>query len=147
MTENANAPAERMMELIRAELVNIPIEHWGFFFPCHVAVWRFIQVMRPGSLPELSARFDKEPVFRGVGSVWFCGTLGNRDDYIDQLEGIMYPVTKEASPKIREAVRVRGFFREKELPPLDPLAVGRLAIIVLREVDAAIASGTIHRTT
>src|SRR5262245_1043654 len=147
MTDSVNSSAGRMMELIRAELVNIPVEHWGFFFPCHVAVWRFIQVMRPGALPEISARFERQPVFRGTGSVWFCETLGSRDDYIDQLESIMYPITKEAPPKVRDAVLGRGFFHEEELPPINRVAVERLVTIVLSAVDDAIASGAIHRTS
>src|SRR5215471_16238794 len=55
--------ADLLMKLIRTELVSIPIEHWGFFFPAQVAVWRFIEAKRPGVLGELKATFRDEPYF------------------------------------------------------------------------------------
>ena len=58
---NEEARALLLQDLLRKEFVSIPIEHWGYFFPCHVAVWRFIQTARPGILGELQAGFDEEP--------------------------------------------------------------------------------------
>jgi len=132
------------MDLIRAELANVPIDHWGFFFPCHVAVWRFIQVMRPGILSELKAYFKDEPVFEGKGATWFCEELGSQEEYLDLLEAIMYPITRDAPPGVREAVQRRGFFRDEEIPSIDAGTVQRLAEVVLRSVDQAAAAGQIR---
>ncbi len=64
-----------LADLIVHELWSIPADKWGFFFPAHVALWRFIRAERPDVLGELSARFKDEPVFDGRGAEWFCGSL------------------------------------------------------------------------
>src|SRR5262245_17625669 len=104
-------PATLLTRLLRNELTSVPIEHWGHLFPAHVAVWRFIEAMRPGVLAPLKAHFSDRPHFEGQGSSWFVDVLGNRDDYLDLIEGIMYPITRNASPAVIDAVRGRGFFR------------------------------------
>lgn len=131
------------MELIRQELTNIPVEHWGFFFPSHVAVWRFISEMRPGVLGELRAHFKDEPLFEGRGATWFCEELGSNGAYLDLLEAIMYPITRDAPATIREAVRRRGFFHDHEIPQIDQAAVHQLADVVLAAVDQAVAGGRV----
>jgi hypothetical protein len=128
-----------LQELLRKELVSIPIEHWGYFFPFHVAVWRFIQATRPGVLGELQAGFDKEPYFKGRGSDWFCGTLGNHGPYLDALEAIMYPLADALGQETRE----RGFLLEAEGPTVDLDEVRRLADVILAEVDEGVQGGLI----
>ena len=128
-----------LQDLIRKELLSIPIGQWGYFFPCHVAVWRFIEARRPGVLGELRAGFDAEPYFKGKGSGWFCGTLGNRGPYLDSLEEIMYPIADGLS----QEARARGFLLADEGPAIDLDQVKRLAEIVLSEVDRAVESGLV----
>jgi hypothetical protein len=137
MSEEARALL--LQELLRKELVSIPIEHWGYFFPCHVAVWRFIQALRPGVLGELQAGFDNEPYFKGRGSEWFCGTLGNHGPYLDALEAIMYPL----AGALDQAARGRGFLLETEGPTVELGQVRRLADVVLAQVDEGIEGGFI----
>jgi hypothetical protein len=132
-----DAEALLLREALRKELVAIPIEHWGYFFPCHVGVWRFIQATRPGTLGELEAGFDQEPYFKGTGAQWFCGTLGNHNPYLDALEAIMYPLADALTPTMRE----RGFLLEAEGPMLDLVQVRRLADVVLGQVDEGIRTG------
>ena len=129
-----------LTQLMQTELVSIPVEQWGFFFPLHVAVWRFIEAKRPGTLGPLKATFREEPYFHGKGATWFTSALGGRDDYLDLLEAIMYPITRNTPAELRERVRARGFFLDSEIPPLDVTLIRRLANIVLREVDSAIES-------
>ena len=136
--------ADLLQQLIRAEMRNIPIEHWGFFFPCHVAAWRFIEAKRPEILGPLKAGFRSEPYFEGKGARWFCHVLGNQSEYLDLLEAIMYPITRDASTAIRERVLARGFFKDSEIPPLDPQVVERLAQIILEEVDQGERNGLIN---
>lgn len=134
---------ETLMGLIRRELVSIPVSHWGFFFPCHIAVWRFIEIKRPGSIGTLKATYRDEPCFEGAGSKWFCEVLGDNETYLNLLEAIMYPMTLDAATSARERVRQRGFFLDDELQPLDPEIVQQLAELVLKEVDEGISSGLI----
>ena len=134
----------RLMDLVRTELVNIPVANWGFFFPCHVAVWRYIERMRPGVFGELKAYFKGEPSFEGKGASWFCEDLGSNEDYISALEAIMYPITSSASSALRQVVTQRGFFRDEEIPPIDAAVVDRLASMVLGAVDRAVSAGQIR---
>ena len=67
--------SELLTDLIVHELWSIPADKWGFFFPAHVALWRFIRSTRPDVLGELSAEFADGPVFHGRGAEWFCGRL------------------------------------------------------------------------
>lgn len=117
--------------LLRTELLSIPFEHWGYFFPCHVAAWRFIQDTRPGILGELQAGYDTEPYFKGKGAEWFCGVLGEQEEYIACLEAIMYPLTSQLSEKSK----ARGFPYEEELPPIDLDDIRALASAILKTVD------------
>ena len=119
--------------LLRNELMNVPLTHWGYFYPCHIAVWRFIEQKRPGILGELSTGYDAEPYFRGKGSEWFCGTLGNTGEYLDLLEAIMYDLVDGLSPSTKE----RGYLLDGECPELDLDIVRTLASAVLAEADKA----------
>jgi hypothetical protein len=125
-----------MEQLLRRELVSIPLRNWGFFFPGHVAVWRFIEASRPGVFGELRAGYDTEPYFRGKGSEWFAEVLCNREGYLALLERILYPIVDALSGGAKE----RGFLYESETPTLDPDAVDQLATQVLAAVDEAIAT-------
>ncbi|HVT43621.1 MAG TPA: hypothetical protein VMT00_04455 [Thermoanaerobaculia bacterium] len=123
---------KRLLDLVRAELVNIPIEQWEFFFPVQVAVWRFISERRPGVLGELDAGFSNAPFFRGKGAEWFCGELGGDRRYGELLERIMYPVV-DGLPRSAYA---RGFVVQPELSALDENAIRELEQLVIRQVDA-----------
>ena len=135
--------ADLLQQLIRTEMRNIPIEHWGYFFPCQIAAWRFIETKRPGIFGSLNAGYDSEPYFIGKGARWFCDVLGNNVQYLDLVEAIIYPVTRDAAPGVRERVVARGFFRDSEIRPLDPAAVKQLAHVILEEVDAGERNGLI----
>ncbi len=137
------SPSARLMDLLRAELVNVPLDAWGFFFPCHVAVWKFIEVERPGVLGPINARFHGQPVFIGKGATWFCQELGEVEGYFDALEAIMYPLLRNATPILRQKVIERGCFYPEELPDIDPAPVERLAELALHAVDRAVAAGRI----
>ena len=125
---------EVLLEYLEAELCNIPIEHWGFFYPCHVGVWRFIGDTWPGILGELQSGFDEEPYFRGKGSEWFCDTLGNDEAYLEAVERIMTLVVDGVSSGAKD----RGFVAVEELPELPMEAVARLLSAVQAQVDAAL---------
>jgi hypothetical protein len=137
-------PVSELMGFVRGELTNIPIEHWGFFFPVHIAVWRFIEAMRPGVLGQVKAHFQGQPSFEGKGATWFCEELGSNEKYIGLLESIMYPITRNAPPAVREAVRRRGFFQDDEIPAIETGLVRGLADVVLASVDQATADGRIR---
>lgn len=126
---------EILMQLIRRELVSIPIEHWGFFFPCHIAVWRFIETKYPGVIGPLKATYSDEPYFEGRGASWFCEVLADNSEYLDLLEAIMYPITSNAPQAVRERVRHRGFFFDNEIGQIDAKIVQELAKIILEKVD------------
>jgi hypothetical protein len=131
---------EVLSNLLQEEFLNLPIAHWGYFFPCHVAVWRFINRMRPGALGELRAGYKDVPYFDSEGADWFCNVLGTREDYLDEIERIWHSV----ADSLRTESRERGFvLNRNELPPLDGDAVGRLAGIVLTEVERAFKNGEI----
>lgn len=123
--------------LLRRELLNIPLEHWGYFFPMQLAVWRYLRGRRPALLGELEAGYDQEPYFKGRGSDWFCTSLGNDLEYLDLLEAIMYPLV-DALPR---QAHDRGFVRSNELPDIDAATVARLEEIVLDRADRAIRVG------
>jgi hypothetical protein len=139
---DASSPLDALLlgDFLRRELVAIPIEHWGYFFPCHVAVWRFIQAKRPGTLGDLNAGYDKEPYFQGRGAEWFCSILGNHNAYLDLLERIMYPLAAALPSSSRE----RGFLQEAEVPTIDSGAIEELASVVLSEAESAVELGLIR---
>lgn len=135
-----NYEAKFLKEIIGKELISIPIENWGFFYPCQVAVWRYIQNRRPGVLDEINTGYDSEPYFKGKGSKWFCEKLFNDNDYLDIIEEIMYFVVDNLNPKIKE----RGFLLKTELPNIDLNVTEKLSKIVLEKVDDAVQKGTLN---
>lgn len=136
---NRAGEADLLHRLLLNELAAIPVENWRFFFPAHVAVWRFIEEVRPGVLGELSAGFDEEPYFRGRGAEWFCGSLGESSAYLDKLEHIMYSVVNG----LDRATLQQGVVSRGDVPPLDDESVTQLGQIVLEEVDRALATGAL----
>ena len=137
--QQGDSPASFLKDLIRREIASIPIAHWGYFYPVHVAVWRFIEAERPGVLGELHSGYDTEPYFKGKGSEWFSGTLGNRDEYLDLLEQIMYPIAASLTPEAKK----RGFLLEPEVPLPDSDVVRRLTETVLKAADEGVAQALI----
>jgi hypothetical protein len=131
-----------LSDLLRRELSTVPVRQWGYFFPVHLAVWRFIEAERPGVIGDLKAGYDREPYFEGTGSEWFCGTLGNNEQYLDLLERLMYPIANQ----LTATAKARGHLLQSEVPQIDPESVNRLADLVLLEVDAALASGELRQS-
>ena len=89
-TATGHADGSLLQGLIRAELGRLRLDHWGYFFPAHLAVWRFIREQRPSALDEVKCGYDTQPWFSGRGAHWFMETLVNRDDFVDLVEAIMY---------------------------------------------------------
>lgn len=120
-------------DLIRKELLSIPLAQWGYFFPCQVAAWRFIEICRSGHLGPLDAGYDSEPYFFGKGADWFCRELGNSEPYLDLLEAIMYPLVES----LPIAAKVRGYLNDaSEIPEIDGTTIEQLAKFILAKVDA-----------
>jgi hypothetical protein len=88
-------------DLLDLELKGIPLEHWGFFFPCHVAAWRFIRERRPDLLGEIDCGYDHEPWFKGKGATWFLSSVVKDSEYLEGVEGIMYPLATKLVSKGR----------------------------------------------
>ncbi len=120
-------------ELLRTELLNIPLAQWGFFFPLHGATWRFVETLSSKLIGELDAGYDDEPYFKGRGAKWFVTNITNNSRYLDLAEDIMYSVT-DGLPR---ACFERGFVRESELPVIDPATVNQLQAVILEAVEAA----------
>lgn len=125
--------------LIRNELSAVPIEHWGYYFPCHVAVWRFLEAARPGVLDALAAGYDTEPYFLGKGSSWFVNRLGNDLEYLDVVDKIMRVVVDSLGSKLRE----KSNLDVNQMPEIDELLIARLARISLEKLDRDAADGRI----
>jgi hypothetical protein len=134
---------ELLTSLIRRELVTIPIDQWGFFFPCLLATWRFIEKKRPGTLAPAKGGFDTKPYFEGRGARWFMEGLTSNDRFVELLEAIMYPITRDAPERVRDRVMQRGFFLDEEVPEIPSALVDELAAVTLVEVDRAVAAGSI----
>lgn len=130
----------RLKAHLLTELSTIPLHSWRFFFPFSIAVWRFIQELRPGVLDELRAELRDYPYFEGKGAVWFAETLHDDDDYLTLLEKLFYPVV-DAIP---DQAWQRGFAHQQEIAALDNGLIDDLASVVLSSVDAAVADGTME---
>jgi hypothetical protein len=135
-----DADGTLLQGLIRAELLAVWLDHWGYFFPAHIAVWRFIREKRPSALDVLNAGYDTEPWFAGRGAHWFMDQLVNRTDFVDLVERIMYAAADHA---LATPAKERGFLREKEAPEVDLTAASRLARIVLDAVDEGLRTNAI----
>ena len=128
-------PGKILARLLEEELRATPLEKWGFMFPGHVAVWRFIEDSMPGVLGPLRARFGDEPEFEGQGADWFVTEVVDRDDYLDILDGLMRSAVDQLRP---EAVD-RGFVMADEPIVLSILDVQALAAVVLAAARGASA--------
>jgi hypothetical protein len=129
-----------LRELIRRELASIPADKWGFFFPAHVALWRFINRLRPGPFDEVQATYGAEPSFIGRGAIWFTDTLIQDDGVIGPIEAIMYHTVD----KLRPELVTRESFRFDEIPSPNEDLVRQLAKRTLELVDQAITDGTLE---
>jgi len=128
---------ELLGTLIRRELAAVPVEHWGFFFPLHVAVWRFLEAVRPAALGPLSTGYDSEPYFQGKGAAWFVGELGNLDDYVEAVDAVMRNVVQSLGAKVVGVDR----FAIEDIPPTDEELLARLATVAVKAVDEALVDG------
>jgi hypothetical protein len=117
-------------ELIRTEFSNVPLEHWGYFFPCHVAVWRYIEARYPGVVGPLRAGYSGEPWFEGTGAHWFCGVLGENPQYLDAVEALSYFVVNH----LPDRARVRGSAERREIPQLPEPVLTDLVAAIEHEV-------------
>lgn len=129
-------------QLIREEFMNIPIMKWGYFFPCTIAIWRYIEERWPGTLGEVHASYRDEPVFEGWSAEWFCAVLLNNTVILDTLESIMYP----AIHFVKGPAVERGFVKlESEIPPVSAADLNQLITEIIREVESALSNGTLSR--
>lgn len=139
--QQVDPDAPLLGNLIRNELLNVPIEKWGFFFPCVIAVWRFIEIKRTATLGTLVAGYDNEPYFNGKNAEVFCElfALGDNEEYVSLLEELMYPIADyiKANPSILQ----RGFLEPGEIPSLPTEKIEALASLILMEIDSAIKDG------
>ena len=126
-TPLAPADIERLGALLRAEILSIPCEHWGQFFPGSVATWRFVHETRPDLLGELSAGFSRAPWFRGRGAEWFTSTLLNEPAVIEALDVLLRSVISQVPVSAWD----RGFLVAPEVPHPDPRHVQALLEAIL----------------
>jgi len=128
----------RLAELLRLELSNIPVEHWEYFFPAWVALWRFVEEARPGVLGELRAGYDREgPYFRGRGATWFMDILANDEGVLQGVERVMYGVADAMRDVLPGAVSIRV----GDLPELPREVLEIVAARALAPTDQAIRDG------
>lgn len=132
--------AQLLQELIKNELSTVPLENWRYFFPCSVAVWRFIELQFPGVFGPLQAGFDTEPFFIGKGAKWFCDVLQNDEEYLDLLESIMYEVVRKLGKHSKE----RGFLIKAETPELNGETINQLAQVIASKLEEGIKSSQIE---
>ena len=127
-----------LAERIRTELLNLPLEHWSRLFPVQVALWRFLEEVRPGTLALKRAGFDSEgPYFVGSGAAWFVDVLWD-DEAFDLALAILEPVV----------IHLKGLpshpsdlITDDRLPTLDPSACHALATFVCDRIDS---TWTVH---
>lgn len=126
--------SESLAAYIHQELLSVPREHWSECFPLQLALWRFLEHTRPGTLELTRAGFDDEgPYFVGRGAEWFYETLW--DESVAELaEMILTPVVVsiEEKPSHPAASLV-----ESQLPALDVVSCNALAAIAHQRVDSS----------
>jgi hypothetical protein len=127
-----SAEVDRFTDILRAELVSIPLEHWGYFFPATVALWRFIRLSRPDLLGELSAGYKGEPWFRGQGSQWFTSELLNDSRVVDGLDVLMRAMADVVPPSAWD----RAFLTSAEVVPPHAETVAALVAAVVSALPA-----------
>ena len=131
-TPPTSADVERFTALLRAELVAIPLEHWGYFFPATVAIWRFVQQSRPDLLGELSAGYKREPWFRGHGALWFTSDLLNAPSVVDALDVLM----RSMADGVPSSAWDRGFLTSAEVVQPPAVTVAALVAAVFAALPA-----------
>lgn len=118
-------------DLLRKKLSSVRFKFWLDYFPCNLAVWRFIEISRPNTLGELNAGFDNGQYFLGKGSQWFTNVLLQNDDYLNAVDSIITDVVTVIAPRNR----FRDFLYETEVPELNKEKVKSLGKLVLELVD------------
>ena len=129
-------PNNSFATLLRSELCNIPFEQWGFFFPCHVAAWRYIRERRPDLLGEINCGYSQEPWFHGTGAEWFVTVVANDPQYLAGIEAIMYPLAAAVASSISRS----GCVSQQSLPELDTIGMG-MAEEALQRLSEPVDSG------
>jgi hypothetical protein len=127
---DADQSVRELGEAITAELAAIPIEHWIWWAPTRIAVWRFVHRRRPDVLGDLVAHIGDSVELWGTGADWFS-ELEARDDYLDCIDRL----TRQALDGLPAAAIERGFARASELPAPDR----DLVICLLTTIDTALA--------
>lgn len=120
-------------EFIKA-LSQVPTENWGYFFPCMIAIWRFLYSERPGLLGLLDAEYAGEPLLRGESARWFMNEIMDDSEVVDLLEQLMYPLCRDLSGR---GLFRRGLIRPEDLQTLDQSVLTRLVDAVVKKADAA----------
>lgn len=131
-TPPTSADVEHFTGLLRAELVAIPLEHWGYFFPATVAIWRFVQQSRPDLLGALSAGYKREPWFRGHGALWFTSDLLNAPSVVEALDVLM----RSVADAVPSSAWDRGFLTSAEVVPPHAVTVATLVAAVVSALPA-----------
>ena len=138
--DNASLGDGQLLKLLLTrELQSLGVNKWGFFFPCYLAIWKFIEIRRPQALGSLNAGYDSEPYFKGKGATWFTEVLPENLIILDLIESVMYDAAKSVNSTIIE----RGFMLSHEVPQLNIGQIDRLVTSVLAEVDNALKNNLI----
>lgn len=114
----------RMAALLERELRAMPIEHWAFMLPAHLAVWHFIEELCPGVLGPVVARSGDPPDFEGDGASWFVGSVTSDPGYLDAVDGVM----RSAVDELPASAIARGFLISAE-----PMSLPRDLVTTLTE--------------
>jgi hypothetical protein len=126
-----------LQEALKVELSSIPLEHWPGHFPCIIAILRFLECARPGTVRLERAGVDEGgPYYSGAGVGWFLDTVWEDPDVRELADAIMLEVVValRALPRDPDGM---DFVRHDRLPPLPANQIDRLEGLVLSRVDAA----------
>ncbi len=126
-----------LVDLLKARIKGVPIENWGYFYPCHLAAWDFIESKWPGKLGPVKSGFDSEPWFQGPKSDWFEDLISNNVEYVELVEKIL---TKVAD-NLKKDVLDRGFLMNEESLSLDVASISNLEHVIEQAVKAGVKSG------
>ncbi|HZI10616.1 MAG TPA: hypothetical protein VE153_09530 [Myxococcus sp.] len=131
--ESSRGDAALLGQLIRTELSAIPLLKWGYFFPCQVAVWRYIHQRAPDLVDDFVGGYDEEPYYEGRGAEWFCQVWEDHDRYWELLEGLMRPLFDALPARVRQ----RGNVMPQEVPSLPTPLVEELTSLVEEAIRSA----------
>ena len=122
-----------LAERIRTELLAVPLEHWSQLFPVQLALWRFLEEVRPGPLALKRAGFDEDgPYFVGFGADWFLNVLWN-DEAFDLGLAVLEPVVLHLKGLPSHPF---DLVTDERLPPLNLATCDALAILACDCLDA-----------